>query len=85
MSVDKSKATSRPWRFEFDEYAGYDCMTGGYQILGAVSGLNIFTIDCGPRGEEDDKRADAEEANAFIEKVRLYFENGREPTDERKE
>jgi hypothetical protein len=51
-----------PWSFEWDEYAGYDCMTGGYRVRDA-RGVSLAVFDA---GNSDTGRQGAEVLAAFV-------------------
>lgn len=59
--------TPTPWYAEFNAYAGYDCMTGGYRIK--TSELKtLFVID---EADADDPKANA----AFIVRAVNNFDD----------
>ena len=59
----------RPWRVEFDEYGGYDCMTSAYRVEDA-DGNYLFSVDVDEFVTEpgwDASHAENEEARRLAE------------------
>ena len=44
---------SGPWKLEFDEHGGYDCMTAGWKIQ-TQNGVTLFVIDLGDFHQDEE-------------------------------
>jgi hypothetical protein len=54
-----------PWRAEFDEYGGYDCMSAAWNIIDS-KGQVLFYLDCGRIINDHKDDPEVKDRAAFI-------------------